>query len=134
MRLALGIEYDGTEWSGWQSQPSRNTVQDHLEDAIEKFSLEKIKVICAGRTDAGVHAKEQVVHFDTNLNRERHSWLRGINSFLPASINVKWVRSVPSDFHARFSAKSRKYSYSILNQKVRSSLNRKFYDMDRSSS
>ena len=126
LRLALGIEYEGTEWSGWQSQPSRNTVQDHFEEALEKFSLEKIKVICAGRTDAGVHAKEQVVHFDTNLNRERHSWLRGINSFLPASINVKWVKSVPSDFHARFSAKSRKYSYSILNQKVRSSLNRNF--------
>ncbi|GIR47973.1 MAG: hypothetical protein CM15mP58_00700 [Burkholderiaceae bacterium] len=80
MRLALGIEYDGTEWSGWQSQPSRNTVQDHLEDALEVFFRE-VKVICAGRTDAGVHAKEQVVHFDTNLNRERHSWLRGINSF-----------------------------------------------------
>ena len=118
MRLALGIEYDGTGWSGWQSQPAQNTIQDTLEDAIKKFSLQKIKVICAGRTDAGVHARGQVIHFDTSLNRERHSWLRGINTFLPSSIVVKWVQIVSSDFHARFSAKSRKYSYSILNQNV----------------
>ena len=126
MRLALGVEYDGTDWSGWQSQPEKNTIQDCLEEAIKRFSLQEIKVVCAGRTDAGVHAKGQVIHFDTSLKRERYSWLRGINSFLPASINVKWVQTVSSDFHARFSAKSRKYSYSILNQKVRSSLNRNF--------
>ena len=126
MRLALGVEYDGTDWSGWQSQPEKNTIQDCLEEAIKRFSLQEIKVVCAGRTDAGVHAKGQVIHFDTSLKRERYSWLRGINSFLPASINVKWVQTVSFDFHARFSAKSRKYSYSILNQKVRSSLNRNF--------
>lgn len=126
-RITLGIQYDGASWHGWQTQLSRNTVQDRLEAALRRFTTEQqITTICAGRTDAGVHALEQVVHFDTEAEREIFSWVRGINSFLPPSIAVRWaceVGAASSDgFHARFSARARTYHYLLYNHPVRSPL------------
>jgi tRNA pseudouridine38-40 synthase len=125
-RIVLGIQYDGMSWRGWQTQPGGGTVQDTLEAALRKFSLTDIRTTCAGRTDAGVHALEQVVHFDTELERELFSWVRGVNAFLPASIAVRWaseVRHDPHDeFHARFSATARTYHYVLYNHPVRSPL------------
>lgn len=125
-RIALGIQYDGTSWRGWQTQPDGRTVQDMLEAALKKFSLTDIGTTCAGRTDAGVHALEQVVHFDTGLDRDMFSWVRGVNAFLPASIAVRWACEVAPDgdeqFHARFSATSRTYRYVLYNHPVRSPL------------
>jgi tRNA pseudouridine38-40 synthase len=125
-RIVLGVEYDGSPWQGWQTQPHGNTVQDRLEAALEKFALNHIVTICAGRTDAGVHGVEQVVHFDTELDRAPFSWVRGVNAFLPPSIAVRWACEVPrdptDDFHARFSAKARTYHYVLYNHPVRSPL------------
>ena len=121
-RIALGIQYDGSEWRGWQTQPDGLTVQDRLEAAIRKFTQIDIRTACAGRTDAGVHALEQVVHLDTPLDRALVSWVRGVNSFLPASIAVRWAHEVPSDFHARNSAHARSYRYVLYNNPVRSPL------------
>ena len=111
-RIALGVQYVGTAWNGYQKQPSRDTVQDQLEIALEKFACTRLATTCAGRTDAGVHALEQVVHFDTDLDRAPQSWVRGTNAFLPESIVVRWAHVVApdaegQDFHARFSARSR---------------------------
>ncbi|WP_020654950.1 tRNA pseudouridine(38-40) synthase TruA [Massilia niastensis] len=119
-RIALGVQYVGTGWSGYQKQPDRNTVQDRLEIALEKFATVPLHTTCAGRTDAGVHAIEQVVHFDTELDRAPQSWVRGVNTFLPDSIVVRWAAEVPQDadgqdFHARFSARSRTYHYVLYN-------------------
>jgi tRNA pseudouridine38-40 synthase len=122
MRIVFGVEYDGTEWNGWQTQLCKNTVQDEIELALSKFADQKIKTICAGRTDSGVHAKGQVIHFDATVNREIWNWIRGTNSTLPKSIRLKWGSVVSADFHARFSAKSRIYSYSICNTPVESPL------------
>ena len=122
MRLVFGVEYDGTDWNGWQTQLCKNTVQDEIELALSKFADQKIKTICAGRTDSGVHAKGQVIHFDSKVNRKIWNWVRGTNSFLPKSIGLKWGFIVSADFHARFSAKSRIYSYSICNTPVESPL------------
>lgn len=126
-RIALGIEYDGAGFQGWQTQPHGGTVQDALERALCRFGSEPIHTMCAGRTDAGVHALEQVVHFDTELNREMYSWVSGVNSFLSKSVAVKWAVEVGSaetfdnhGFHARFSAYSRTYHYVLLNSVVRS--------------
>jgi tRNA pseudouridine38-40 synthase len=123
-RIVLGVQYDGTPWRGWQTQPGGGTVQDVLEAALAKFALAKIATTCAGRTDAGVHALEQVVHFDTPLERELFSWVRGVNAFLPASIAVRWAHEIRSnandEFHARFSATSRTYHYLLYNHPVRS--------------
>jgi tRNA pseudouridine38-40 synthase len=125
-RIVLGIQYDGTHWHGWQTQPDGHTVQDRLEAALEKFAQCPISTTCAGRTDTGVHALEQVVHFDTTLDREMFSWVRGLNAFLPPSIAVRWATEVPRDpeqgFHARFSAHGRTYHYVIYNHAVRSPL------------
>ena len=125
-RIALGVQYDGMPWRGWQTQPSGGTVQDTLEAAMKRFALTDIATTCAGRTDAGVHAVEQVVHFDTDLEREMFSWVRGVNAFLPSSIAVRWACEVDADpivgFHARFSATSRTYHYVIYNHPVRSPL------------
>lgn len=125
-RIALGVQYDGMPWRGWQTQPSGGTVQDTLEAAMKRFALTDIATTCAGRTDAGVHAVEQVVHFDTDLEREMFSWVRGVNAFLPPSIAVRWACEVDADpivgFHARFSATSRTYHYVIYNHPVRSPL------------
>jgi tRNA pseudouridine38-40 synthase len=125
-RIALGIQYDGLPWHGWQTQPDGQTVQDTLEAALGAFSREQIATTCAGRTDAGVHAIEQVVHFDTSLKRDMSSWVRGVNAFLPASIAVRWACEVgqgePDGFHARFSATGRIYHYILYNNPIRSPL------------
>ncbi len=119
-RIALGIQYDGNEWRGWQTQPDGQTVQDRLEAAIRDFTQTEIRTMCAGRTDAGVHALEQVVHLDTEIERLPISWVRGVNSYLPPSIAVRWAQEVPSDFHARNSAMARVYRYVLYNHPVRS--------------
>ena len=122
MRLALGISYSGTGYEGWQSQPSGNTLQDRLEAALSLFAAQPVATVCAGRTDAGVHGLMQVVHFDTPLQREEFSWVRGTNSFLPPDIAVQWARPVPGDFHSRASAKARRYAYVLLESAVRPSV------------
>ena len=129
-RIALGVQYDGTPWNGYQKQPDRKTVQDQLEIALETFARTRLATTCAGRTDTGVHALEQVVHFDTDLARPMQSWVRGVNTFLPDSIAVRWASAIPFDpdrdplleFHARFSARSRTYHYVLYNTPVRSPL------------
>ncbi|WP_112992444.1 tRNA pseudouridine(38-40) synthase TruA [Herminiimonas fonticola] len=125
-RIVLGVQYDGAPWQGWQTQLNGLTVQDKLELALGKFTQHDISTSCAGRTDAGVHAIEQVVHFDTVLDRDMQSWVRGVNTFLPSSIAVRWATEVTNDteenFHARFSARSRTYQYVLYNNQVRSPL------------
>ena len=122
MRLALGISYNGQAYEGWQSQLSGRTVQDRLEAALDAFTTQSVSTVCAGRTDAGVHGLMQVVHFDTDLQREESSWVRGTNRFLPPDIAVEWARTVPDEFHSRASAIARRYSYVVLESKVRPSL------------
>lgn len=119
---ALGIEYLGTPFNGWQVQPDRPSVQAALEEALSKFADHPVNVICAGRTDAGVHATHQVVSFASEAKRAPEGWVRGVNAFLPKTVAVRWARSVPEDFHARFSARSRTYEYWISNDPVRSPL------------
>lgn len=119
-RMALGVAYDGAQWGGWQTQPHNNTVQDALEAALGRFLSHPVATVCAGRTDAGVHALGQVVHLDTDVQRRDESWVRGLNALLPRSIAVQWARPVPDGFHARFSAQSRTYVYVLRTQRVRS--------------
>jgi len=117
MRLALGLQYDGSAFSGWQTQSNGQTVQDHLELALSRFigeSSEAVKTITAGRTDTGVHALGQVVHFDTDVVRPDLAWVKGVNAFLPPSITVQWVKPVPDDFDARYMAFERSYCYALL--------------------
>ena len=122
MRLALGISYNGQAYEGWQSQPSRRTVQDRLEAALTQFADQPISTVCAGRTDAGVHGVMQGVHFDTVVQREEFSWVRGTNRFLPADIAVQWAKPVPAGFHSRASAIARRYAYVLLESPVRPSV------------
>lgn len=122
MRVALGVEYDGSGYCGWQSQAHGKTVQDVLERALAAVAGESLRVVCAGRTDSGVHALEQVVHFDTGVNRPLSAWVRGVNANLPADVAVRWANPVASDFHARFSARARVYRYVLLNRPVRPAL------------
>jgi tRNA pseudouridine38-40 synthase len=122
MRIALGISYRGQHYLGWQSQPGGRTVQDHLEAALTRFAAQPVRTICAGRTDTGVHALNQVVHFDTELDRETFSWVRGTNTYLPADIAVQWCREVNEQFHARNSARGRRYVYLVLESPVRPAL------------
>ena len=122
MRIALGVSYNGQAYSGWQSQPSGNTVQDHLEAALGRFATHEITTICAGRTDAGVHGIMQVVHFDTELQRAPYSWVRGPYTFLPPHIAVQWAQPVPDAFHSRASAVARRYAYVLLQSPVRPSV------------
>ena len=122
MRIALGVTYSGTAYEGWQSQLSGNTVQDKLELALAKFAAAPIRVNCAGRTDSGVHALMQVVHFDTEIQRETQSWVRGTNAFLPRDIAVQWAQAVPDSFHSRGSAIARRYAYVLLESAVRPSV------------
>lgn len=123
MRIAAGIEYDGSAFAGWQTQPHAPSVQDAVEAAFSEVANHSVKIVCAGRTDAGVHAYNQVVHFDTDAPRRQRSWVLGANSNLPASVNVNWTREVSDDFHARFGALARSYRYVILNRWVRSAVN-----------
>lgn len=120
MILAFGIEYDGSAYHGWQSQPDVATVQDCLEKALAIVADSSVRVHCAGRTDTGVHGLGQVVHIETTVNRKLSSWLFGVNANLPPDISVRWVKEVNDDFHARFSATRRIYQYFILNQPARS--------------
>ena len=122
MRIALGISYSGSAYEGWQSQLSGNTVQDKLELALARFAARPVRVNCAGRTDAGVHALMQVAHFDTDLHRETQSWVRGTNAFLPRDIAVQWAQPMPDSFHSRGSAVSRRYAYVLLESPVRPSV------------
>jgi tRNA pseudouridine38-40 synthase len=122
MRIALGIEYDGSQYHGWQKQPGLHTVQESIEKALQHVSQNPTDVVCAGRTDTGVHGVGQVLHFDTAVNRNLHSWVSGTNTFLPKDICVRWAKDVPEDFHARYSAQARTYRYMICDEPVRPAL------------
>lgn len=124
MRIAIGIEYDGTAYNGWQRQRTGAGVQERIEQALAEVANQNVEISCAGRTDTGVHASGQVAHFDTSSERSERGWLLGTNSCLPDDINLTWVRRVPRSFHARFSATARSYRYSILNRLQRSALYR----------
>ena len=117
-KYAAGIEYAGTAYSGWQRQDHSSTIQQHLEDAIGYVANHPLQLVCAGRTDAGVHAIGQVAHFETASIRDSRAWLLGSNCRLPRDIRLKWVVPVEQDFHARFSALARSYRYVILNSDV----------------
>lgn len=119
MRIALVLEYDGGRYCGWQSQPQGCSIQDALEAALSAIAKEKIRVITAGRTDTGVHALYQVVHFDTAAQRPLSAWVRGVNALLPNDIAILWAAEVSDEFHARYSALERRYLYLLLNQPVR---------------
>lgn len=119
MRIALGIEYNGRNYYGWQRQQDMSTVQGRLEQALSKIADHPIGVICAGRTDAGVHATGQVVHFDVDVERAEPAWTLGVNSNLPDDIAVRWMAPVSDDFDARFSATARRYRYLIYNSPTR---------------
>ena len=116
MRIALGVEYNGALYCGWQSQAGGCGVQDALEIAIRHITEHQVRVHAAGRTDTGVHALMQVVHFDTETTRPDSAWIRGVNAFLPETIRVVWAKKVDDDFHARFSAVQRRYQYLLVNQ------------------
>lgn len=119
MRIALGIEYDGSAYCGWQLQDGVTTIQGVLEQALAKVANSPIRVITAGRTDAGVHATAQVAHFETEVERSDFSWLRGTSRYLPDDVTLLWARHVADDFHARFSAIERSYQYILLNRRER---------------
>lgn len=121
-RYALAIEYDGREFSGWQVQPTALTVQGEMERAVAKMAGHELRVHAAGRTDAGVHASRQIVHFDTAAPRPITAWVRGVNSFLPPGVAVLWAREVPQHFHSRFVATARHYRYLLLRHPIRPSL------------
>ncbi|MCB1775261.1 MAG: tRNA pseudouridine(38-40) synthase TruA [Gammaproteobacteria bacterium] len=123
MRIALGVEYDGGGFSGWQLQRHAvRTVQGELEAALSRVAAHPVRVVCAGRTDTGVHAAGQVVHFDTVAERSERNWVLGGNANLPPDVSISWARRVDDVFHARFGAVSRRYCYLILNRPTRSSL------------
>ena len=122
MRIALGIEYDGRPFCGWQSQPARCGIQDALESSIGAIAGERITLIAAGRTDQGVHATNQVAHFEAGATRPISAWVRGVNAQLPDGIAIRWARAVPDEFHARFSARRRTYHYLLLDRFERPAL------------
>jgi tRNA pseudouridine38-40 synthase len=122
VRLALGISYRGQAYRGWQSQPDGQTVQDAVEQALTRFADAPIRTLAAGRTDAGVHAVNQVVHFDAPVVRDDFSWIRGTNRYLPKDIAIQWCRHVSDDFHARSRALGRRYAYLLLESPVRPSI------------
>ncbi|MBT2971656.1 MAG: tRNA pseudouridine(38-40) synthase TruA [gamma proteobacterium symbiont of Ctena orbiculata] len=120
MKIALGVEYDGSEFHGWQFQGDVRSVQELLQQALSRVADHAVTVHCAGRTDCGVHASGQVVHFETDAQRSERSWVLGSNVNLPADISISWAQQVPDSFHARFSAVGRRYRYLILNRRYRS--------------
>ena len=122
MKIALGIEYCGTPYCGWQRQDIANNVQEHVENSLSSIADQQVKVFCAGRTDTGVHALHQVVHFETEVTRKMYSWVVGSNVNLPHDISILWAKEVEDDFHARFSATTRTYRYIILNRRSRPGL------------
>ena len=123
MRIALGVEYNGAPYCGWQSQTGACGVQDFVEEAIAKIAKHPIRIHAAGRTDTGVHAMMQVVHFDTVIHRPDTAWVRGVNAFLPATIRVQWAKVVVEEFHARFSAMQRSYQYVLVNHPTAPAIN-----------
>ena len=128
MKIALGVEYLGTDFHGWQIQKSGlRTVQGVVEPALSKIANHPVRVFCSGRTDAGVHAQEQVIHFETQTTRTDGAWLFGGNANLPSDVNFKWAKEVNDDFHARFNAHARSYEYKIHHHPVRSSLKTGYY-------
>ena len=128
MKIALGVEYLGTDFHGWQIQKSGlRTVQGVVEPALSKIANHPVRVFCSGRTDAGVHAQEQVIHFETQTTRTEGAWLFGGNANLPNDVNFKWAKEVNDDFHARFNAHARSYEYKIHHHPVRSSLKTGYY-------
>ena len=128
MKIALGVEYLGTDFHGWQIQKSDlRTVQGVVEPALSKIANHPVRVFCSGRTDAGVHAQEQVIHFETQTTRTEGAWLFGGNANLPSDVNFKWAKEVNDDFHARFNAHARSYEYKIHHHPVRSSLKTGYY-------
>jgi tRNA pseudouridine38-40 synthase len=124
MRIACGVEYDGEPFFGFQIQTQEPTVQSCLQSAISVVANHPVNVVCSGRTDTGVSARHQVIHFDTDAVRTDWQWTMGVNKNLHKGISILWVKQVPDDFHARFSAISRSYEYSILNRAVRPAINR----------
>jgi len=125
MRIVLGVEYDGSGFFGWQwQQGGLRTVQDEVQKAASRVANHAVTVICTGRTDTGVHALEQIVHFESDAKRSQHSWLLGINANLPDDVRIIWVQEAVGDFHARYSAIARFYRYIILNRPTKSALQR----------
>ena len=122
MKFAAGVQYDGSRYSGWQIQKHSASVQERVEAALSAVADHPLAVTCAGRTDAGVHALNQVVHFESNAGRDAHSWVLGANTNLPGDISLTWAKPVEADFHARYSATSRIYKYIILNRPARPGL------------
>jgi len=122
MRVALGLEYCGRSFTGWQSQPDGRGVQDALERALAKIADAPVRTIAAGRTDAGVHATMQVVHFDADAERRDNAWVRGVNANLPDDVAVQWAQPVAPEFHARFDARARHYTYLLSACRVRPAL------------
>jgi tRNA pseudouridine38-40 synthase len=131
LRIALGIEYDGTDFLGWQRLSHGNTVQSVVEAALSFVADAPIAVTCSGRTDAGVHAHCQVVHFDAQAQRSERNWVLGANSRLPSSVAVVWARPVSDEFHARYGALGRRYRYAILNRPVRAALDARYVTWER---
>lgn len=122
MRIALALEYDGSQYHGWQAQTGLHTVQQAVEHALSRVADSPVTVVCAGRTDTGVHATNQVIHFDCEKERNVRAWIHGANSFLPKDICIKWGKEMPAEFHARFSAVARRYRYIIYNAPIRPAL------------
>jgi tRNA pseudouridine38-40 synthase len=122
VRIAVGVEYDGSAYAGWQAQASARTLQQVTEQALSSVAAEIVSLTCAGRTDAGVHASGQVAHFDTRALRSPRSWVLGANSELPHDVSLSWATPVPAHFHARYCAEARTYRYLILNRLARSAL------------
>jgi len=131
MRLALGIEYDGTDFLGWQRLSHGRSVQGEVEAALSFVAAHPVEVTCAGRTDSGVHARCQVVHFDTIAERSERAWTLGANSRLARDVAVIWAQPVPDAFHARFGARARRYRYAILNRPIRAALDARFVTWER---
>ena len=122
MKIALGLEYLGTHYQGWQAQDNLPTIEGHLKPAIEFVAAHPVTLICAGRTDAGVHATGQIVHFETTVERSARAWVLGANTKLPSDIRVRFAQAMPEDFHARYSAQARRYLYWIDQRPVHSAL------------
>jgi len=131
LRVALGIEYDGTDFLGWQRLSHGPTVQGAVEAALSFVADHVVDVTCAGRTDSGVHARCQVVHFDSNAKRSERAWILGVNSHLPDAIAVRWAVAVGDDFHARYGARARRYRYAILNRPARPALEARYVAWER---
>jgi tRNA pseudouridine38-40 synthase len=131
MRFALGVEYDGSEFLGWQRLRDGSTVQKAVETALSFVADHPVEVICSGRTDAGVHAKCQVIHFDSESDRSTRAWVLGANTRLPPSVRVLWAMPISDEFHARYSARARRYRYTIINRDVPPAMQRQFYSWER---